>query len=118
MDTQCLMCLRALIEMMVEDDEIAWYIFNMPGPSLQSARFTDWFWNYAGDMRASTMKQQQTQQSMVDFYKIRLVIIEAIFNNKDKLEAKLAPWIQDQKQKLEGMSDDVFKAYKRQSLYP
>ena len=55
---------------------------------------------------------------MVDFYKIRLVIIEAIFNNKDKLEAKLEPWIQDQKQKLEGMSDDVFKAYKRQSLYP
>ena len=47
MDSQCISGLRHLVEMCAEDDEVARYIFNQPSPSLQFARYTDWFFPYA-----------------------------------------------------------------------
>jgi len=33
-DTQCILSIRALVEMMLEDDEVAWYVFNQPSPTM------------------------------------------------------------------------------------
>mmetsp|Transcript_18346 Transcript_18346/g.24538 ORF Transcript_18346/g.24538 Transcript_18346/m.24538 type:complete len:90 (+) Transcript_18346:4433-4702(+) len=47
MDTQCCIGLRALLDIMSEDDEVARFVFNQPSPSIQFARYTDWFFPYA-----------------------------------------------------------------------
>ena len=55
MDTQCIMGLRTLIEMMLEDEDIAEFIFAQPAPTLQSSRFTDWFYPYAEYLKQQTL---------------------------------------------------------------
>ena len=45
-ETQCLIGLRYLTEMMAEDEEITRFVFNQPAPSLQTARYSDWLFPY------------------------------------------------------------------------
>jgi len=50
MDTQCVVGLSALVQIMTDDDDVARFVFAQPAPSIQYARYTDWFFPYAEAM--------------------------------------------------------------------
>ena len=45
-DENCLIGLRELILMCLDDDEIMSYVFNAPAPTAQNVRYTDWIYKY------------------------------------------------------------------------
>lgn len=47
MDQPGITSLCALCQVMADDDDVARFIFKQPAPSLQYARYTDWFFPYA-----------------------------------------------------------------------
>ena len=46
MDTYVLILMINLIEMMLDIDDVARYVFNQPSPTIAHARYSDLFWNY------------------------------------------------------------------------
>lgn len=48
-DQTCVTGLAALVQIMAEDENVARYVFDQPSPSIQYARYTDWFFSYAED---------------------------------------------------------------------
>ena len=50
-DTQSLILLYHLIEMMLENDDVARYVFNQPAPTISHARYTDFFWSYCEQLK-------------------------------------------------------------------
>ena len=50
------MMLHTLIDIMLESDEIAWYVFNLPSPTMQGARYTDFFFPYCEQLKDATLK--------------------------------------------------------------
>ena len=92
--------LITLIEMILEDDEIAWYVFNQPSPTMQGARYTDFFYPYCEQLKAATLNATKNTTTIIDFHRTRLVLLEQLFGYRESFEAKLAPWIEAQKAKL------------------
>jgi hypothetical protein len=45
-NTFCCKAITALVEMMLNDDEVADYIYQMPGDTLAHSRVTDWWIPY------------------------------------------------------------------------
>ena len=56
MDSQCVQGLRTLIDIMAEDENVCKYVWSQPSPSLQYARYTDWFFPYAIGLKQTTLK--------------------------------------------------------------
>jgi hypothetical protein len=46
-----LKAIKDFISLCTKDDTIAKYIYNLPPPSFQMARYTDWFWDYIDGQR-------------------------------------------------------------------
>lgn len=78
MDSQCVVGLRNLVEMCVEDPAVARYVFRQPAPSLQFARYSDWFFPYAEALKAATLNQIKNTTTLLDYHKNRLESLEVI----------------------------------------
>lgn len=91
MDTQCVFGLKNLVEMCIDDDDIAEYVFNQPAPSLQYARYSDWFFVYAEALKQTTLNQTKSQTNMLEYHKNRLQSVEVVLSLREKLEAKFGP---------------------------
>jgi len=112
MDTQCVIGLKALLEMCLEDVAVAQYVFRQPSPSMQFARYTDWFFPYAESLRQSTLNQIMNSTTMLEYHKNRLESLDQIMGMKPKLDAVFTPLIEEQKTKLDQMDDSSFVGYK------
>ena len=80
---------------------MARYVFNQPSPSLQFARYTDWFYPYVESLKHQTLKQVNNAATMLDYHRSRLEQIERILELRERLEAIFEPWIQEQKTKID-----------------
>ena len=118
MDTQCVLGLKALVELCCEDAAVARFVFNMPAPSMQFARYTDWFFPYAEQLKESTLNQVKNTTTMLEYHKSRLVMLDRILELRPQLEALFERWIEEQKSKLAQMGPEEFKGYTEQCLYP
>lgn len=78
MDSSCIAGLLNLVEMCVEDETVAKYVFSQPSPSLQYARYTDWFFPYVHALKQQTLKQVNSAATMLDYHRSRLEQIEKI----------------------------------------
>ena len=87
MDSTCIAGLLNLVEMCVEDVTVARYVFNQPSPSLQYARYTDWFFPYVFALKQQTLKQVNSAATMLDYHRSRLEQIEKILELQEQLEA-------------------------------
>lgn len=68
MDTQCVVGLSALVQIMADDDDVARFVFNQPAPSIQYARYTDWFFPYAEQMQ-DQISNSASSSTMYDYQK-------------------------------------------------
>lgn len=93
MDSQCVVGLKTLVEMMINDEVIAQYVFSQPAPSLQYSRYTDWFFPYADQLRAQTMNQVKNTTTLLEYHKNRLDSLDKIIEMKETLDAMLLPMI-------------------------
>ena len=116
-DTQSLILLYHLIEMMLENDDVARYVFNQPAPTISHARYTDFFWSYCEQLKITIHNQSKNTGSMPDYQQKRLDLVMQVLGQRESLDAKLAPWIQDQKNKLENMGEEEFAGFSKQSLH-
>jgi len=66
-DTQSLILLIYLIEMMLDTDDVAWYIFNQPSPTIAHARYTDFFWSYCEQLTANIYNTTKNCDTMPDY---------------------------------------------------
>lgn len=94
--------------MMVEDEDVAKYIFSQPSPSLQYARYTDWFFIYAQALQVSTLKQISNTTTMLDYHKSRLEALDAIMDKREAVEAMFNRWIEEQRTQIANMGADQF----------
>lgn len=104
-DTFCIKALEVLIKVCVEDDEICKYIYNLPPPTLQRHRFTDWFEPYLAAQKAECEKVEMSTYS----YKAQRV--EAMKNIQeiwDQFQAKMQKFSQAD---ADGMEDDLKNGY-------
>jgi len=58
-DDFVLKAIKDLISLCIKDEVIAKFIYNMPPPSYQMARYTDWFWDYIETQRQEHEKYDQ-----------------------------------------------------------
>ena len=86
MDSQCVVGLKTLVEIMLEDEVVARYVFNQPAPSLQYSRYTDWFFTYAEALRNTTMNSVKNTSTLLEYHKNRLESLEEILGNRERLE--------------------------------
>jgi len=117
MDSQCVVGLKTLVDMMIEDEVIAKYVFSQPAPSLQFGRYTDWFFPYAEALRAQTLNQVKNTTTLLEYHKSRLECLESILDKREALDAMFAPLIEEQKVKIEALGEGSFEGYSNQSLY-
>ena len=104
--------------MMLEDETVARYVLCQPAPSLQYARYTDWFFTYAENLRNSTQSQIKNTTTLLDYHKQRLESLEVILGMQEQFDAMIAPLIEEQKTKVQAMGEDDFIGYASHSLYP
>ena len=97
MDTQCLLMLSTLIEIMLENDEIAEYVYNLPSPTMQGARYTDFFFTYFDQLKAATLNATKNTNTIIEYHRTRLVLLEQLNGYREAFEAKVAPWAEAQK---------------------
>lgn len=83
MQSQCVIGLRTLVDMMLEDETVARYVFNQPAPSLQYARFTDWFFTYAEQLRNATLMQAKNTTTLLEYHQKRLESLEIILGQRE-----------------------------------
>ena len=106
METQCIIGLRYLIEMCLEDEEVAKFVYQSPSPSMQYARYTDWFFLYAEQLKESTNNQiKNSQTTLQEYHRNRLDSLDFILSMQEKLESIFAPWKEEQKAKLEKLGE-------------
>lgn len=116
METQCCIALRALLEIMAADDEVARFVFDQPAPSIQYARYTDWFFPYAEALLDSTNVTLQTT-TMLDYHKQRKDALEKILELKKDLQPKFDQWIGEQMAALEQSGENAFAGYWDHTLH-
>lgn len=91
METQCIVGLKNLIEMCLEDQDVAKFVYQSPSPSLQFARYSDWFFIYARQIKETTMNQiNNSATTLLEYHRKRLEALEFILSNEEKLEAIFA----------------------------
>jgi hypothetical protein len=81
--------------MMNEDDDIARYIFNMPSHTIQFARFSDWFFDYAELILLTTIKKNENVATVLEFDKAKIISCQKIMELKPAVEAKLNKWVEE-----------------------
>lgn len=103
--------------MCIEDEDVAKFVYNSPSPSLQYARYSDWFFSYAQQIKDTTMNQiNNSSTTLLDYHRNRLECLEVILGNKEKLEAIFAPWKEEKMTALKNISADDFKGLADQTL--
>ena len=69
-------------------------------------------------MKISTENTLKNTTAIIDFHRTRLEHLTVILNLKEKLEAKLAPWKEEEKAKLAAIPEGSFTEYKNHTLTP
>lgn len=108
METQCVIGVKNLIEMCLDDDDVAEFIYKSPSPSLQYARYPDWFFPYAEALRTTTLAQISNTTTLLDYHKNRIESLEIILSMKEKLEAKFAPMQKAQEAELAAIKEGAY----------
>ena len=112
--------LRTLLELMNDDEVFAKYIFSQPSPTMQGARYTDWFWSYYDYIAPKVQKEAENQITLLDYTKAKMLHLQRIEELRPAVEAKLNGWIEDQKKELldAAVGTSKFVGYREQCLYP
>ena len=109
METQCIVGLKSLIEMCLDDVEVAKFVYHSPSPSLQYARYTDWFFPSAEALRETTMNQiNNSATTLLDYHRNRLNALDFILTSREKLEETFAPWKNAQMEALDNLPQGAF----------
>lgn len=116
METQCCVGLRALLEIMHDDEDVARYVFNQPAPSIQYARYTDWFFPYAEALLEQT-NNTMSNTTMLDYTRQRKESCEKIVELKADLEPKFNRWIAEQQAELDSAGENAFAGFWDHSLH-
>lgn len=67
LEIQCIAGVSSLVEMCVEDESVARYVFSQPSPSVQYARYSDWLFPYAESLLTTTQNQMKTMKVVHDY---------------------------------------------------
>ena len=75
---------------MRKDNEIARYLYNLPGPSYQYSRFTDWFRPFLEEQLADTARAQSSNYAATSgFMKSKLNNLAKACSHLDLLQPTL-----------------------------
>ena len=94
----CIAMINNVIDWCLEDDMIARYIFNMPGPSLRFARYSDLLIVFAEEIKAETLHKQSKSAGRIGFSqkdKDMMEMVEVVLGKKDAIEQLFQPWIDE-----------------------
>lgn len=97
-DVQCINCLEELLSLMKKDKVIARYIYHLPPPTYQSARFTDWFRPY---LEEQLNDPSRASASSNQYFKHKYELLNKAIAHLDALQPVFDVFEMEQKQKLE-----------------
>jgi hypothetical protein len=96
-DVQCLGGLKEVLSVMRKDRTIAHFIYNLPGPSYQYARFTDWFRPFLEEQLADTSRaSSQHYAATSGFMKSKYDLLAKACTHLDALEPTFAEFEAEQ----------------------
>ena len=103
--------------MCLEDHDVGKYVWNQPAPTLQYARYTDWFFPYAQALKQNTLNQVKNTTTMLDYHKNRLELLESILSMMPDFLKMKEPWAAEEQAKLTGsVGETSFIGYQSHAL--
>ena len=64
---------------------------------MQGARYTDFFFPYFDQLKAATLNATKNTNTIIEYHRTRLVLLEQMMGYREAFDAKLAPWEAAQK---------------------
>ena len=110
-DTNCIQCLKELLHLMAEDDDIARFVFNTAPPTYQNARFTDWMLPYLENQKNDTEKSG----SVNSYFKHKYDSVRAALEHYDKYQSKAERFQREQQQQFEDFKQQHPQQYEELS---
>ena len=98
-DVQCISCLKELLSVMKKDKDIASYVYHLPPPTYQGARFTDWIRPYLEDQQADPARAAVAQNNA--YYKSKYELLGKALGHLDAIEPTFKEFEAAQLAKLE-----------------